>query len=124
MSKKALFITLGAVAVAAAALVPYKVKTEKDEENETTTVKMRALSYSLNVKTTAKEGVDVEFKVPNIKNFNIVNVNKHIDLPKKKEEPVEEEIAECALDCENCVAVCDGEGDVDGELCQEAAECL
>ena len=118
MSKKALFITLGAVAVAAAALVPYKVKTEKDEENSTTTVKLRALSYTLNVTTNADAGVDVEFKVPNIKSFNIVNVNKHIELPKKKEEAAEEVAECCDLDCENCEAVCE-EADF-----SEAAECL
>lgn len=130
MSKKALFITLGAVAVAAAALVPYKVKTEKDEETQKTTgVKLRALTYSLNVTANAdKTGVDIELKVPNVKNVNLINICKHIELGKKEEKEAEcccEEPCENAECCkEACEDTAEKELDAKEEALNEAVECL
>jgi len=106
MKKSTLAITLGAIAVAAAALVPYKVEKEEPEEGGSTTkVKLRALSYALDISVNPKEGVDVTFKAPGIGkgNFNLVNIEKHIDL--KKDDEVN--FDDCDFDCENCENPCD-----------------
>lgn len=127
MSKKALFITLGAVAVAAAALVPYKVKTEKDEETQKTTgLKLQALSYTLNITAdAARTGVDIEFKAPGIKNVNLVSINKHLDLTKTEDE------AECCCAGEETECACECAEDAEEkelaaeeEAQNEAVECL
>ena len=137
MKKSTLAITLGAIAVAAAALVPYKVEKEEPEEgSKTTKVKLRALSYALDISVTPDEGVDVNFKAPGISKVSLVSVEKHIDL--KKDDDVnfedcdfdcdncknpcdeylpEDEIPECDMDCDNCETPC-----VEGEPAETPAE--
>lgn len=129
MSKKALFITLGAVAAAAAALVPYNVKTEKDEETQKTIgIKLRALTYTLNATANAdKTGVDIEFKVPSTKNFSIVHINKHIDLKKdeaKDECGCEEGAPACCCEEDDKEPCAEKELEQKEEALNEAVECL
>lgn len=105
MKKSTLAITLGAIAVAAAALVPFKVEKEDPEEgSKTTKVKLRALSYALDVSVTPDESVDVSFRTPGISKFNLVNVEKHIELKKPEDEL---NVAECDFDCDSCENPCE-----------------
>ena len=95
MKKKNLIIALGVTTAALAALVPYRVeKDESEAEEGKTVVKLKSLSYALNVSVEKKKGVDVVLKVPGITSASIVNVEKHIDLPKDEEGPAEEDDGE------------------------------
>ena len=94
MKKKNLIIALGVTTAALAALIPYKVEKEENEAEEgKTVVKLKALSYALDVSVEKEKGVDVVLKVPGITNVSLVNVEKHVDLP-KDEEPEEDDNGE------------------------------
>lgn len=95
MKKKNLIIALGVTSAAIAALVPYRVQKEENEADDgKTVVKLKALSYALDVSVEKEKGVDIVLKVPGITKASIVSVEKHIDIPKDDEQAVEEDNGE------------------------------
>ena len=95
MKKKNLIIALGVTTAAIAALVPYRVQKEEDEADDgKTVVKLKALSYALDVSVEKQKGVDIVLKVPGITNLSLVNVEKHVDLPKDDDEFAEDDSGE------------------------------
>ena len=95
MKKKNLIIALGVTTAAIAALVPYRVQKEEDEADDgKTVVKLKALSYALDVSVEKQKGVDIVLKVPGITNLSLVNVEKHVDFPKDDDEFAEDDSGE------------------------------
>ena len=88
---KAIGIAIAGVAVAAvvASLVPYKIEKEDPEEGgDTTKVKVRAISYAVDLAVAPDKSLDITLKAPGITKKSLINVEKHFDLTKADDDTV------------------------------------
>lgn len=85
------WIVAGAAAAAViATLVPYKVEKEDPETEEgTTKVKVRAISYAVELAVTPDKSIDITLKSPGITKKGLINAYKHIELKKPDDEAVD-----------------------------------